>query len=82
LVVLTHNLRGNFPIETGLTQRHRTRKSTSRWALQSVSTLRCALLNRAGRLVRPRGRLVLRLPPSQQLSDTFHRITAALKKAA
>jgi len=82
LVVLTHNLLANFQIETGLTQRHRTRKSTTRWALQSVSTLRFELINRAGRLVRPRGRLVLRLPRCQHLSDTFHRITAALKKAA
>ena len=81
-VILAHNLLANFQIETGLTQRNRTLKNTNRWPLKSIRTLRFELINRAGFLVRPKGRLTLRLQPNKYAQKQYRKICNALKKAA
>ena len=82
LVVLAHNLLANFQIESGLVQRNRTPKSTARWALQSVSTLRFELFNRAGRFLRPAGKAVLRMQRNDKLKHRFLALAETLKKVA
>ncbi len=81
-VILAHNLLANFQIETGLTQRNRTLKSTNRWALKSIRTLRFELINKAGYLVRPKGRLTLRLQRNKHTEKQYRKICNALQKAA
>ena len=61
LVVLAHNLLANFQIETGVMKRPHTHKRTTHWVLRSGHALRFEIIHRAGRLVRPQGRLTLRL---------------------
>ena len=81
-VLIAHNLLANFQIETGLMQRNRTLKCTARWALQSARTLRFKLFHRAGRLVKPGGRTLLRLEQNEQAETRFRHINAALSLAA
>jgi len=78
MVTLAHNLLTNFQIESGLVQRSRTPASTTRWALQSVSTLRFELFHRAGRLVRPAGHAILRLQRNAKLKQRYQRIAQTL----
>ena len=81
-VILAHNLLVNFQIETGLTKRNRTLKNTNRWPLKSIRTLRFELINRAGHLVRPEGRLTLRLQRNKRTEKHYRKICNALQKAA
>ena len=81
-VVLTHNLLTNFQIETGLTKRNRTWKNTNRWPLKSIRTLRFELINRAGYLLRPQGRLTLRLQPNIHIEKQYRNILNFLRNAA
>ncbi len=81
-VILTHNLLANFQIETGLTQRNRTAKSTARWPLKSIRTLRFELFNRAGHIMHPQGRATLRLQQNKHTETQYRKICAALQNAA
>ena len=82
LVILAHNLLTNFQIESGLTPRNRTLRNTGRWPLKSARTLRFELFNRAGQLVHPRGRGILRLQRNKQAEKQYQKITDQLRKAA
>ena len=81
-VILAHNLLANFQIETGLTQRNRNLKNTHRWPLKSIRTLRFELINRAGYLIRPKGRFTLRLQHNKHTEALYRKICTALQKAA
>jgi hypothetical protein len=81
-VVLAHNLLANFQIETGISAKPRTQKHTTMWVLEQVQTLRFELFNRAGLLLKPKGRTILRLQDSPRLAKRFSKLTEALEKAA
>jgi hypothetical protein len=82
LVALTHNLLTNFQIDTGAEQRRRSRKHTAMPRLSTVQTLRFTLFARAGVLIRPGGRTVLRLSNNTATKRLFNRIEQALPCAA
>ncbi len=82
LVALTHNLLTNFQIDTGAEQRRRSRKHTALPRLSTVQTLRFTTFNRAGALIRPGGRNVLRLSSNPATERLFTRIEQALPRAA
>jgi hypothetical protein len=82
LVALTHNLLTNFQIDTGAEQRRRSRKHTAMPRLSTVQTLRFTLFARAGVLIRPGGRTVLRLSNNPTTKRLFNRIEQALPCAA
>ena len=82
LVALAHNLLINFQLDTGATQRHRSRKHTVVPLLQTVQTLRFELFHRAALLVRPGGAMRLRLTENPATRQTFTRIANALARAA
>ena len=82
LVVLAHNLLTNFQIETGIPAKPRTQKRTTMWVLEQVQTLRFELFNRAGLLLQPKGRTILRLADNPRVKKRFSRLVKALEKAA
>ena len=82
LVVLAHNLLTNFQIETGAVRRPGSRKRTVLHALQTVQTLRFVLFHRAAQLVRPGGRMRLRLRDNAATRQSFLRIRDALATVA
>jgi hypothetical protein len=81
IVTLAHNLLVNFQIHTGTVQRHRTEKRTTLYPLKTVQTLRFEVINRAGRITRPNGATVLRLPNVGAHKFAFMRLANALKAA-
>jgi len=82
LVILTHNLLTSFQIETGAHERPRSPKRTTHWILNRARTLRFEIFNRAGRLVRPHGQTILRLPDNIKTKQLFTRIADNLVKVA
>ena len=82
LVALAHNLLTNFQIDTGAEQRTRSRKHTVLHLLRTVQTLRFEVFHRAAILVRPHGRLRLRLMNNAATRRTFTRIEKGLARVA
>ena len=82
IVALTHNLLTNFQIDTGAELRRRTRKHTAMPRLSNAQTLRFTIFTRAGALLRPGGRTVLRLSSNAATERLFNRIEQALPCAA
>ncbi len=82
LVILTHNLLTSFQIETGAHKRPRSPKRTTHWILNRARTSRFEIFNRAGRLVRPHGQTILRLPDNIKTKQLFTRIADNLVKVA
>jgi len=81
IVVLAHNILTSFQIETGANQKPRTQKCTTLWFLKTANTLRFELFNRAGQLLRPAGRPVLRLTDTDRVRSGYIEILKALKAA-
>jgi hypothetical protein len=79
---LAYNLVLNFQLATGAIQKSRTWKRTSRYVIQSIQTLRFTVLNRAGQVLRPQGRTILRLAPVPRTREIIERMAEALTKAA
>lgn len=82
LVVLAHNLLANFQIETGALTKPRTSKRTTVWVLERAQTLRFEIINRAGLLLKPKGRTILRLADNTRVRKRFDKIVDALEKVA
>lgn len=82
LNVLAYNLVTSFQLATGAEAKPRSRKRTAGFLLQSVKTLRFEWLNKAARLVRPGGRLVIRLADNKATRQAYARLTRALPLAA
>ena len=82
IVALAHNLLVNFQIETGADRRNRSWKNTVIYKLKSVQTLRFEVLNRAGKLVNPNGRTVLKLSRNDFARKTFLLLADGLKNIA
>jgi len=78
--ILAHNLMKSFQLETLATPKPRSRKRTASYLLRNMRTLRFELIARAGRLTRPDGRGVLRIPrnPSTErlYDDVLDRLAA------
>ena len=82
IVTLAHNLLTNFQIETGAAPRARSRKRTALHVLRSPQTLRFELFNRAGEIVRPNGKTILRLSDNGRVKHAFSRIADQLARTA
>jgi hypothetical protein len=82
LVALTHNLLTNFQIDTCAERRRRSRKHTALPRLSTVQTLRFTIFHRAGSILRPGGRTVLRMSSNPATERLFTEIEQALPRAA
>jgi len=82
LNVLTHNVVTSFQLATGAESRPRTRKRTAYFVLQSIKTLRFEWLNKAARLIRPAGRLILRLANNPATEATYTKLCQGLADTA
>jgi hypothetical protein len=71
IVALAHNIIVNFQIETGASRRNRSWKNTVIYKLKSVQTLRFEVLCRAGKIVSPNGKTVLKLSRNDFARKTF-----------
>lgn len=80
--VLAHNLSRELQMETMVKQRATTAKRTQLWAFERLDTLRRKLLQRAGRLTRPQGKLTLTLSANASVKNELLHYLTKLDKAA
>ncbi len=81
--VLVHNLMREFQMMTG--KKRGTKNGSKRpalWKFFTVRTFRQQILQNAGRLIRPQGKLILEMNASKKLRDTISGLLAALDVAA
>lgn len=76
--LLAHNLGREIQMRAHGSERRRTTQSrTALWAFEEIATIRRTLIQRAGRLTRPAGKLTLTLAPNPVVERTFQRLMAA-----
>lgn len=76
--VLAHNLMKSFQLDTMAPPKARSCKRTASYLLRNARTLRFELIARAGRLCRPGGRQVLRLPVGRATQTLYESIIERL----
>ncbi|MHC4157077.1 MAG: IS1380 family transposase [Planctomycetota bacterium] len=67
--VMAHNLTRELQIETWQREHGTTAKRRNLWGFETLGTLRNRLIRRAGRLIRPQGRLTLVIPAGAKLRE-------------
>jgi len=80
--VLAHNLSRELQMETMAKQRATTAKRTQLWTFERLDTLRRKLIQRAGRLTRPQGKLTLTLSANASVKNELLHYLTELDKAA
>ncbi len=78
LNILAHNLLTSFQVITTAPHRAATLRRTTSFILQSARTIRVEWLNKAGRLLRPGGRPVLRLARNEAVEELYSTIEESL----
>ena len=80
--VLAHNLARELQMITKPKSRGTTEKRSALWAFEELGTIRHHLLQRAGRLTEPHGKLTLTMNPNAAVKEDLIQFLDALKKAA
>jgi len=80
--MLAHNLNRELHMRAHQPQRNTNAKRSPRWAFTQLGTLRRRLIQRAGRLTRPKGRLTLTLSANAAVQNELLQTLAALDQAA
>lgn len=71
--MLVHNLGRELQLQATPVPRRATMKRTAAWVFEELATLRRTIIQRAGRLTRPQGRLTLTLPLIPALQNAISR---------
>lgn len=71
--VMAHNLARELQMRTSSPVRGTTKQRRVRWDFEELSTLRRTIIQRAGRLVRPQGKLTLIMAPTRKLKEAIKR---------
>ncbi len=80
--ILAHNLTRELQMITEPKSRGTTKKRTLLWAFEELGTIRHHLLQRAGRLTEPHGKLTLTMHPNPAVKEDLLQFLGALQKAA
>lgn len=80
--ILAHNLTREIQMVTKPKSRGTTEKRSALWAFEELGTIRHHLLQRAGRLTQPHGKLTLTMHPNTAVKEDLIQFLDALKKAA
>lgn len=80
--LLAHNLTRELQMRSQSPDRKTNPKRASLWQFMNIKTVRRQLVQRAGRLIRPQGRLVLSMSANTAAKDDILHILDALKEAA
>ena len=82
LNIIAHNLTTSFQLATTAEPKPRTRKRTASFLLRSIKSLRFEWLVKAARLIKPGGRLVLRLARNAATQAAYAELDEALSTEA
>jgi len=80
--VFAHNLLRELQMMTTAASRRTTEKRTPLWAFEQLATFRAGLIQRAGRLTRPQGRLTLTISANQWIKNRLLDVMKKLHNAA
>ncbi len=80
--VLAHNLARELQMTARSSARNTSEKRPALWDFARMSTLRCRLIQRAGRLIRPQGYLTLSMSANTAVQNELLQIRSALESAA
>jgi hypothetical protein len=80
--VFAHNLLRELQMTTTAPSRHTTQKRTPLWVFEQLATFRAGLIQRAGRLTRPQGKLTLTISASHWVKNRLHDVMKRLQNAA
>jgi hypothetical protein len=80
--IIAHNLSRELQMRSRKMDRSTWPKRPARWLFQSLGSLRQRLLHRPGRLIRPAGRLTLRIAAGPDTQAEFERYVYPATKAA
>ena len=80
--ILAHNLTRELQMLTKPKSRGTTEKRSALWAFEELGTIRHHLLQRAGRLTHPHGKLTLTMNPNAAVKEDLLQFLEALQKAA
>ncbi len=80
--LLAHNLSRELQMIARPLPRQVSQKRPALWDFARLNTLRCRLIQRAGRLIRPQGRLTLSLSANSAVQHELWHYLQALQKAA
>jgi hypothetical protein len=80
--VLAHNLSRELQMMTRPAQRTTQEKRTALWQFEQLATLRQRIIQRAGRLIRPQGRLTLSMSANSAAQNELSHYLDQLEKAA
>ena len=80
--VLAHNLNRELQMHCYERDRHTTEKRAPLWRFEQLGTLRRKLVQRAGRLTRPQGKLTLKMSANPTVKSELLHYLQVLKKAA
>ena len=77
--ILAHNLTRELQIQPTPRARRTTVKRTALWCFREIETLRRTLIQRAGRIIRPAGKLILSMNSNEKLGNELLHSLALLK---
>ena len=80
-MLLAHNLGRELQMIAYPPSRTTLEKRPALWDFARLDTLRCRLIQRAGRLIRPQGQLTLSMSANQAVQEELLHYIAALKTA-
>ena len=79
--ILAHNLTRELQIRLNPRARGTTTKRAALWCFREIETLRRTLIQRAGRIIRPAGKLILSMNSNQRLERELRYALATLNAA-
>ncbi len=77
--ILAHNLNRELQMATRPRDRTTTEKRKQIWIFETLETVRRKFIQRAGRLIRPQGRLTLSMNPNSAVQQEVETVLAALQ---
>ena len=80
--IIAHNLTRELQIQLDPRACGTTAKRAALWCFREVGTLRRTLIQRAGRMIRPAGKLVLSMNSNERLERELRQVLATLNAVA
>ena len=80
--ILAHNLTRELQMRLNPRERRTTAKRAALWGFREIETLRRTLIQRAGRIIRPAGKLILSMNSNARLEGDLRHALAILNASA
>ena len=80
--ILAHNLTRELQMQINPRERRTTAKRAALWCFREIETLRRTLIQRAGRIIRPAGKLILSMNSNARLEGDLRHALAILNASA